>query len=100
MNIPKTVKVGGYIYEVQRPNDSFVSGCSACDGLHTLHTHTIQVAKRGDEAYQNTVLLHELIHAIIACYCDSENFDREEYFTDNLAKGLYQVIIDNPEIFK
>ncbi len=97
MNIPEKVRVAGYTYEVQRPEGSFVDGTTACDGIHTPHETVIKVAQRGNAAYQNTVFLHELIHAIDYAYCGGE---QEEKFVEQFAKGLYKVITDNPEIFK
>ncbi|MBQ7003672.1 MAG: hypothetical protein IJN57_06910 [Oscillospiraceae bacterium] len=97
MNIPEKVKVAGYEYTVERPNEPFPSGSDVCDGVHTFADQKIKVAQSGTEAYQNTVFLHEVVHAIIASYCgDNQN----EQFVEQFSKGLYQVITDNPDIFK
>lgn len=100
MKIPNKVKIGGYLYTVDRPEEPFVSGTSVCDGIHDFARQEIKVAKTGTQSYQNTVFLHEICHGIIAHYCssDSGSFD-EERFVEAFSKGLYQVITDNPEIF-
>ena len=101
MKIPEKVKISGYNYNVSRPEEAFVSGGSACDGLHDFSKQEIIVAKEGNMAYQQTVFLHELTHGIIRNYCDGimSDYD-EERFTEQFAKGLYQVINDNPDVFK
>jgi len=97
MNIPKQVKVGGFLYNVERPNDSFVnSSGTALDGQHSLTEKTITVSARGCGAYQDLVFLHELCHAIIEHYVSPEEHD--EMFVEQFSKGLYQVLTDNPEI--
>lgn len=96
MKIPDHVKVSGFVYKVIRTDDSFAVGSDVCDGVQCFHEQLIKVSNRGDAAYQQFIFLHELFHAILECYCP--NFNCEEV-TDGLAKGLYQVIVDNPEIF-
>lgn len=100
INIPQKIKVSGYDYKVERAERAFVSNGSACDGLHDFSKQEIVVACEGNAAYQQTVFLHELTHAIIQNYCEGimSDYD-EERFTEQFAKGLYQVIKDNPEIF-
>lgn len=99
MNIPKKVKVGGFTYDVIRPNAPFPNGDSVCDGLHVFAEQQIMVSDTGSPNYQYLVFLHELIHAIIGNYCGEMDSATEERFTEAFAKGLYQVIVDNPEIF-
>ena len=98
MKIPEKIKIAGYTYKIERPAEPFVSNLSACDGLHSFDTQTIKVSKSGNEAYQNTVFLHELVHGIIASYCTADCYD-EEKFVEQFSKGLYQVVTDNPQIF-
>lgn len=101
MNIPETVKIAGYRYTVERPNTALItSGIQIADGQHDGGEHKIIVVREGNEAYQNTVFLHELVHGIISSYCRALIGDRdEEDFVRHFAVGLYQVIVDNPEIF-
>ncbi len=101
MNITEKVKIGGYMYNVQRPVAPFPSAdCSnVCDGEHNFPQQLIKVAFAGTKEYQDTVFLHEICHAIVAVYCNDVGND-EEKFVEQFAKGLYQVITDNPEIFK
>lgn len=100
IRIPNTIKISGYNYEVKRTEKAFVSNGSACDGLHDFSRQEIVVAYEGNAAYQQTVFLHEMIHGIIRNYCEGimSDYD-EERFTEQFAKGLYQVVNDNPDIF-
>lgn len=99
MKIPNKVKIGGYLYKVERPEKEFVSGDSVCDGTHNFSNQEIKVAKEGTKAYQDTVFIHEVCHGIIAHYCSDSGSFNEERFVEAFSKGLYQVITDNPEIF-
>lgn len=96
MNIPSKVKVAGYDYLVERPPSTFLDGAQAVDGLHNAGSQCIKVARIGTDDYQNTVFLHELLHAIIYAFTPDE---QDEKFVEQVSKGLYQVIKDNPEIF-
>lgn len=100
MKIPNKVKIAGYSYTVERPERPFPNGDTVCDGLHLFTDQIIKVAKSGTNEYQNTVFLHELVHGIIGSYCGDISEYLNENFTEQFAKGLYQVIIDNPEIFQ
>ena len=97
MNIPKQVKIGGFMYTVERPKNSFVSKeGNAYDGEHRFSKKEIKVAKSGCKEYQEVVFLHEVCHAIIDCYVSSD--EQDERFVEQFSKGLYQVIVDNPDI--
>ena len=98
MNIPKTVKIGGFTYNVERPIDSFLgTGGALLDGEHTFSDKTIKVAARGCGDYQDLVFLHEVCHAIISQYTAIQ--DQDEEFVEQFSKGLYQFLVDNSEIF-
>lgn len=99
MNIPSLVKIGGFIYDVERPKGSFVGDSgTALDGEHCFSQKSIKVGTNGCAEYQQVVFLHEICHAIIDCYVSDEKQD--ENFVEQFSKGLYQVVVDNPEIFK
>lgn len=96
MNIPDTVKVAGYTYNIERPESEFISGDDICIGVCETFSQTMKVAKYGSDSNQQEVFLHELCHAIIHAYCGD---NQDEAFVDQFSKGLYQVIQDNPSIF-
>lgn len=96
MNIPESVKIGGYDYKVEHRDGPFPNGATVVDGLHDPTKTLISLSGEGNQSYQDTVFLHELIHGIIYVYCDDK---QDEDFVEQFAKGLYQVLVDNPNIF-
>lgn len=99
MNIPEKVKIGGFIYNVERPDGSFVDASGAAlDGDHRFAQKTIRVGTSGCGDYQDLIFIHEVCHAIISCYVSAG--EQDENFVEQFAKGLYQVLVDNPEIMK
>ncbi len=96
MNIPNKIKIGGFTYNVERPEGPFVSGNTLLDGEHSFVDRTIKVSTTGCAEYQNVVFLHEVCHAIIDCYVSPQKQD--EAFVEQFAKGLYQVLVDNSGI--
>lgn len=96
MTIPGKVKIGGYTYCVTREDNPFPVDYEVCHGEHNMSNLQIKVCTIGNQAYQDTVFLHELVHGIIAVYCANK---QDEEFVEQLSKGLYQVIVDNPKIF-
>lgn len=99
MNITEAVKIGGYNHKVERPTEPFVCDGTICDGTYDFTKQVIKVAQAGSQAYQNTVFLHEICHGVVENYCRGNDNYNEEKFVEQFAKGLYQVINDNPEIF-
>ena len=102
MKISTTIRIAGYDYKVIRPESPFVSGDKPCDGSFNFSEQEIKVSRSGNINYQQTVFLHELTHALIEHYCSGAfyNIDDEEQFVEHFSKGLYQLITENPEIFK
>lgn len=65
---PRKSENRGYEYTVERTSESFPSESYVCDGVHIFGQQKIKVAKTGNQPYQDTVFLHELVHGIIASY--------------------------------
>lgn len=99
MTIPNKIKVGGFVYDVKRRTDAFVgSDGTALDGEHSFADKVITIGGNGCKEYQDLIFLHEVCHAIIEAYVSPKNHD--ELFVEQFSKGLYQVIVDNPELLK
>lgn len=96
MKIPEKIKIGGFAYDVERPEQPFVSDGAALDGEHDFAEKKIRVAQRGCSEYQEVVFLHEVCHGIIECYAPGH---QNEGLVEQFSKGLYQVLIDNPGVF-
>jgi hypothetical protein len=100
MLIPKKVRIGGIDYKVvHKPNP--VSGENAvCYGVFDSERCVIELNSERDMHPDRLgqTFLHELLHgAIFGAGVESED---EELLVKTMARGLYQIISDNPKIFE
>ena len=101
MNIPDKVKIGGFDFQVIREtpqiNDAGFIGLCKFDDLR------ISLADKYPKPRTEECFLHEMLHA---CFHNAsldsvkEIANNEEHIIDALSNQLYQVIKDNPKIFK
>lgn len=106
MNIPKTVKVGGHTFTVKYV-DVIDEGFSS--GELRYHESELPLAKhvkfdpdkniktKTNQQSKESVFVHELVHAIDIVY---NAHSLTEKTVKRLGEGLYQVIKDNPDIFR
>ena len=106
MNIPKTVKVGGHVIVVEFV-DTLNDGKLA--GQFLYRNIKILLAKRvrhsADEELLDEVapkilevtFLHELLHAVDFIY---NTYGSSEKTIDHFSEGWFQVIEDNPDMFR
>jgi len=95
MNIPKTVKIGYKNYlvkEVEHLDDDE----RLLYGQILYNDEVISLSKKYPENQMKCTLVHEIIHGID----DLMGVGLQEDLVEKLAKGLYQVIQDNPDMFK
>jgi hypothetical protein len=94
------IKIGGIIYDV-KVLDKFPDGDS-CDGHIMWGLQEIQLLRDDNhkQEYVESVLIHEVLHGIIHHAQLKLPPKDEEQILDCIALGLYQVIKDNPDIFK
>jgi hypothetical protein len=98
MKIADKVKIGGFVYDVQQKEDSFVgTGGTALDGEHIFSQKKIILGGAGCVEYRELVFIHEICHGIIEAFVSPSEHD--EKFVEQFSKGLYQVLVDNPNIF-
>ncbi|HBF0312771.1 hypothetical protein ACRVX5_12030 [Clostridioides difficile] len=99
MNIPKQVKVGGLSYKIEETEEPILINNQLCYGSADYGNEVIKLSSSlQSQRVKKITFLHELFHCIFNDRCiESED---EEYLVDVLAKGLYQVVTDNPEIFE
>ncbi|HAT4309058.1 TPA: hypothetical protein I9080_002902 [Clostridium perfringens] len=102
MNIQGKVRVGSMDYDVILTDEKIINqDGEECLGLTDHNLHEIKISTRlQNEQGQEKTFLHELIHAMIA----ERNLDfeciTEEILAEDLSTILYQVIKDNPEMFR
>jgi len=99
MRIPEKVRIGGIDYKVVfKPNPTNGTN-DVCYGVFDSELCEIQLNNEREmhpERLKQT-FLHELLHgAIWECGIESED---EELLVKTMARGLLQIINDNPEIF-
>ena len=108
--LPESIKIGGVNYNINLHNStSFIGGSNGneiLDGEFDVCKGQIQLAtkqKDKDEliAYDRIiiVLLHEILHGIFYHYLEDYT-ENEEHLVTQLAKGIYQVLKENPELTK
>lgn len=98
MNIPKKLKIGGVSYTVKFV-DTVTMGNQVCYGKISYDSSAIELSNKnlGIQCKEMT-FLHEILHGI--AYQANLTITDEEQVIDTLAKGLHQVILDNPNVFQ
>lgn len=100
MKMLKKVRIDTVYYSIVQEdklilNGRVVFGCIDCQKKIIKINPDIS-----EEQEIQQTLWHEIVHGII----HERNFDfiktEEETIVNELSKGIYQVILDNPEIFK
>lgn len=90
------VKIGYKEYEiVKQPEIIQVKGIYY--GETDYDNEKITIASKYSQKSQNQTFLHELLHCIAGKYDLAVNQD--EHTIELLAVGLYEAILDNPNIF-
>ena len=101
MNIPSAVRIDSMDYKVCISDKVLLCDVQRAYGHIDYERHIIEIDETlQDKQGQEQTFLHELVHGIISeRNLDLEKAD-EETIVDEIAKGLHQVIRDNPGIFK
>ena len=100
MNIPEEVRIGSCYYDVEFTDETLAVDGTEVMGLIEYHNHLIKIrTKLGDIQQREHTFLHELVHGIVRDR-SIELGEQEEFVVDEIAKGLHQVILDNPCIFE
>ena len=94
MQIPKQIKIGGYIVSVEFVNNLMTD--RQHNGEYHPRIQTIKIDKDCSEQEREEVFIHEVLEAIKAIY----DIQLEHRDLSLLATVLHQVIVDNPEVFK
>ena len=99
MKIPKTIRIGSCDNIIEFTDNDLVSNHKECYANINYDKHKITInSKLGDNQQNELSLLHELFHGII--HERNLEVDNEELVVEELARGMHQVIRDNPNMFK
>lgn len=99
MNIPNKVKIDGMEYKIIKCDTPIVDDDSkVLQGDIFYRKCEIRIDDRLNPQTSEMTLMHEIVHGIM----HERNINMEtplETFVDELAKGFYNLVNDNPEMF-
>ena len=99
MPVPKSIKIGGAVYDVIY-HKGVVPG-TTYRGQINYNSGTIDCATDGDEQDRLNTLLHETFHGLIKFMnINDKTVSCEEDLVLRLTEGVLMVIKDNPALFK
>ena len=90
MKIPKTIKIGGFNYQVIL-KDRYKEDGSTDLGTHSVHQLKIWIDREMVQQQQEETLLHEIIEAIN----DHNDLKLEHNQISGISNNIYQVLKDN-----
>lgn len=96
MPIPNKVKIGSIFYDVETTDVPLIVDNKVCSGKVQYLFNRIQLSgdEMQSEQVRNITFWHEVIHAIV--YDRGIDFGKDnELFTEELAKGLNSLMVDN-----
>ena len=100
MIIPESVRIGSIDYKVIFTDEILAVGGHMVYGLIEYDKHNIKI-KNGitDSQGIESTLLHEIMHGITHERNFTYDKNDDEGITEELARGLHQLIKDNPDMF-
>jgi hypothetical protein len=97
MEIREKIKIGSMEYKVIKTDEVLILDNQVCNGIIDYEDLVIKISTDRSNQRQEETFIHEALHGIIR----DRNliFEDEEMIVEEISKGLYQVIKDNPHIF-
>ena len=95
MQIPKKIKIGGKVYEVEITDKLFLG--AATMSAEIIYTDLVIRVSPSARGKMEADFIHEVVHGIADAMGHKAHDERE---IDALAQMLYQVIQDNPDMFR
>lgn len=96
-----TVFIAGVPFGIEQTSGNIIPYDGSVMGLIETMEQQITLSTMPGLEMQQHVFLHEVIHGIVEGYhipMPSE-LKQEEAIVDSIARGLYQVMVENPDIF-
>ena len=101
MNIVNKVRIGSIDYTVNKTTEIILVDHKECFGSIDYNKKLILInSELQDIQGQEETLLHEIVHGIVYERNFSYEKNDDETITDELARGLHQLIRDNPKLFE
>lgn len=99
MKIPKQIKIGWRVYDIeQSEHRSNEQGYDLYAEIQ-YEKNKIYLYDKQDEENKCVSLLHEILHGI-GFMIGNQAFRKDEELITALSENLYQIIKDNPELFR
>ena len=99
MQIPETLRIQGVDYQIIASPQGIVAD-EFVFGLVEFEKARIRITTEDvDEQIQKITLLHEVFHIILDNF-GIDTGENKEFVVDSLARGMYQILEDNPELFE
>jgi len=99
MKIPAKVKIGWREYRIEQGEHRIADNGGDLYGEIQYEQGRIYIYDKQSEENKAVSLLHEIIHGILYL-CGREKQRGDEGLVTALSENLYQVIKDNPEMFR
>lgn len=94
MTLPKSVRVMGIPYTIEKQDRITVDGQNA-DGCITYNVATIQIVDGMPIEVERAVVVHEIMHAVFKGQGQND-YQHDEALLEAVAHGVVQVLRDNP----
>jgi Zn-dependent peptidase ImmA (M78 family) len=98
LNIPEKVKIGWRSYTVTQGEHKTGSNGGDLYGQIEYEKRQIFIYAKIDDDEKSVTLLHEIAHGIL--FNMGSELRTDENFITAFSENLYQVIKDNPSLFK
>jgi hypothetical protein len=95
--IPKQLKIACFDYKVEK-DSSISEGDNGVYGSQDHSTLTIKIAENLPPQVEASVLMHEILHAVLACTQVALSEELEEAIVNSTTIQLCQVLRDNPSL--
>lgn len=99
MQIPDKVKIGWREYLIQKYGARRNTNGDLLCGEIDYVKHTIYLNNEYSEEQMKVTLLHEIMHGIFNREGHTDWRENEDLI-DAIAEGLFELLKDNPELFK
>lgn len=91
-------KIGFKTYSIEKPEE--ISEIKAdYYGTADYEKAVIRIAGKFEQNDRNHTFIHEMLHCICMRF-GLDELHEDEHTLDLLALGIYEAILDNPQIFK
>ena len=99
--LPRRIKIGKFVHKIEFTDDMKVK-----DGRVGEYSRLRTIRVRPGQDHELEILIHEMLHGIFASYNLHYQIKRlgvqprqtEEFIVGKLAKGIAQVLKDNPDL--